>query len=85
MLSLKKSTTAAYKEIASEMTNRVLTAQTHSYCLFRAFRDFVRFVAVTPWFLVLALAALGASACKRPDTSGTKTIAVIPKGTSHVF
>ena len=26
-----------------------------------------------------------AAACNRPDTSGTPTIAVIPKGTSHVF
>ena len=26
-----------------------------------------------------------APACNRPDTSGTRTIAVIPKGTSHVF
>ena len=34
---------------------------------------------------VAALAVLGAPACNRPDTSGTRTIAVIPKGTSHVF
>jgi ribose transport system substrate-binding protein len=38
----------------------------------------------------LLLAAMFAStvcaaACNRPDTSGTPTIAVIPKGTSHVF
>ena len=36
-------------------------------------------------FVVLAIAALGIQACTRPDTSGTRTIAVIPKGTSHVF
>jgi ribose transport system substrate-binding protein len=38
---------------------------------------------------ILLAAALFASAftaaCNRPDTSGTPTIAVIPKGTSHVF
>ena len=30
-------------------------------------------------------AAFASAACNRPDTSGTPTIAVIPKGTSHVF
>jgi ribose transport system substrate-binding protein len=35
--------------------------------------------------VVTVLSVLGASACSRPDTSGTRTIAVIPKGTSHVF
>jgi ribose transport system substrate-binding protein len=69
-------------------------------CLFRVFRDFVRFVAgprislralrslrsnVVFVFVVLVVAALGAPGCRRPDTSGTPTIAVIPKGTSHVF
>ena len=46
----------------------------------RALRSNVAFV-----FVVSALAALSASACNRPDASGTTTIAVIPKGTSHVF
>src|SRR4029077_20078791 len=36
-------------------------------------------------FVLLVLVTLGTAACKRPDTSGTPTIAVIPKGTSHVF
>jgi len=35
--------------------------------------------------LVVLSALFAASGCKRPDTSGTATIAVIPKGTSHVF
>jgi ribose transport system substrate-binding protein len=35
--------------------------------------------------VVAALAELVAPACSRPDTSGARTIAVIPKGTSHVF
>jgi ribose transport system substrate-binding protein len=36
-------------------------------------------------FVVVSLVALAVSACARRDTSGTTTIAVIPKGTSHVF
>jgi ribose transport system substrate-binding protein len=52
------------------MTNRFLAGP----------RIFLRVV-----FVVLVVAALGAPACKRPDTSGMPTIAVIPKGTSHVF
>jgi len=52
------------------MTNRFLAGPT----------IFLRVV-----FVVLVVAALGAPACKRPDTSGMPTIAVIPKGTSHVF
>jgi ribose transport system substrate-binding protein len=39
--------------------------------------------------MLLAAAMLAsticAAACNRPDTSGTPTIAVIPKGTSHLF
>src|SRR3954463_3657139 len=30
-------------------------------------------------------ASTAAAACHRPDASGTRTIAVMPKGTSHVF
>jgi ribose transport system substrate-binding protein len=64
-------------------------------CLFREFRPFRVFrgfdvfrvfrglVAVPSLFaVVLALAAFG---CQRREPTGTTTIAVIPKGTSHVF
>src|SRR5437588_6872892 len=35
--------------------------------------------------LILVLAALALSACRQPPNTGSMTIAVIPKGTSHVF
>src|SRR5205823_13292610 len=35
--------------------------------------------------LLLVLAALALSACRQPPNTGSMTIAVIPKGTSHVF
>jgi ribose transport system substrate-binding protein len=35
--------------------------------------------------ILLAAAILASTACNRPDTSGTSTIAVIPKGASHLF
>ena len=56
------------------------TRQSISLRALRALRSNVVHV-----FVVLALVTLVASACKRPETSGKPTIAVIPKGTSHVF
>src|SRR5438876_7021014 len=35
--------------------------------------------------LIVALSALTLSACRQPSNTGAMTIAVIPKGTTHVF
>ena len=76
-------------EIAESAERKTLERVAESEVV-QAFRPAVRRRSGSPKGLrhvvvVAALAVLGTPACNRPDTSGTRTIAVIPKGTSHVF
>jgi ribose transport system substrate-binding protein len=74
MLSVKISLTAETAESAEKKMAGVLGG----LCVLRGKTSCLVFV-------VAALAVLGTQACNRSDPSGMRTIAVIPKGTSHVF